>query len=75
MHSHLAHFGLEVHIGRNGNPSKTECVFFPPPQFFDDIQSSAPMLTDDVDQPRLLYQLPWFPKLPTTLPQCFVTTK
>jgi hypothetical protein len=31
VHSHLAHFGLEVHIGRNGNPSKTECVFFPPP--------------------------------------------
>jgi hypothetical protein len=49
VHSHLACFGLEVHIGRNGDPSKTECVFFPPPQFFDDIQSSAPMLTDDVD--------------------------
>ncbi len=27
-----------------------------PPQFFDDIQSSAPALTDDVDQPWLLYQ-------------------
>jgi hypothetical protein len=49
VHSHLACFGLEVHIGRNGDPSKTECVFFPPPQFFDDIQSSAPTLTDDDD--------------------------
>jgi hypothetical protein len=49
VHSHLAHFGLKVHIRRNGDPSKTECVFFPPPQFFDDIQSSAPALTDDVD--------------------------
>ncbi len=49
VHSHFARFGLEVHIGRNGNPSKTECVFFPPPQFFDDIQSSAPVLTDDVE--------------------------
>jgi hypothetical protein len=27
----------------------------PPPQFFDDIQSS-PALTDDVDQPWILYQ-------------------
>jgi hypothetical protein len=49
VHSHLACFGLEVHIGQNGDPSKTECVFFPSPQFFDDIQSSAPALTDDVD--------------------------
>ena len=32
IHSHRARFGLEVHIGRNGKPSKTECVFFPPPQ-------------------------------------------
>ena len=26
--------GLEVHIGRGAKPSKTECVFFPPPGFF-----------------------------------------
>ena len=31
IHSHFACFGLDVHIGRNGNPSKTECIFFPPP--------------------------------------------
>ena len=31
VHSHLARFGLEVHIGRDGAPSKTESVFFPPP--------------------------------------------
>jgi hypothetical protein len=54
MHSHLARFGLKVQ--RNGNPSKTECVFFPLPQFFDDIQPSTPTLTDNVDQPWLLYQ-------------------
>ena len=30
IHSHFARFGLEVHIGRNGDPSKTECIFFPP---------------------------------------------
>jgi hypothetical protein len=58
VHSHLTHFGLEVHIGQNGDPSKTECIFFPPPQFFDDIQFSAPVLTDDVDGPCLLYQDP-----------------
>ncbi|KAL7527574.1 hypothetical protein ACHAXR_002020, partial [Thalassiosira sp. AJA248-18] len=28
-------FGLEMHIGREGVSSKTECVFFPPPRFFD----------------------------------------
>ena len=28
------YFGLEMHVGRNGEKSKTECVFFPPPQFF-----------------------------------------
>jgi hypothetical protein len=49
VHSHLADFGLEVHIGQNDDPSKTECVFFPFPQFFNDIQSSTPMLIDDVD--------------------------
>ena len=31
VHSHLTRFGLEVHIGRNGKPSQTECDFFPPP--------------------------------------------
>jgi hypothetical protein len=34
IHSHLARFGLEVHISRGGNPSKTECVFSPPPPIF-----------------------------------------
>jgi hypothetical protein len=78
MHSHLARFGLEVHIGRNGDPSKTECDFFPPPQFFDDIQSSAPMLTDDVDQTWLLYQdSPLVPKTPhnTATMLCHSKTK
>jgi hypothetical protein len=34
IHKHFARFGLEMHIGREGSPSKTECVFFPPPGFF-----------------------------------------
>ena len=58
VHSHLAHFGLEVHIGRDGIPSKTECVVFPPPQFFDDIPPSNPALTADVEEPWLLFQDP-----------------
>jgi hypothetical protein len=33
IYHHFARFGLEMHIGRNGKESKTECVFFPPPQF------------------------------------------
>ena len=28
---HFGRFGLEMHIGRGASPSKTECVFFPPP--------------------------------------------
>ena len=31
VHSHLAQFGLEVHIGLVGAPSKTECIFHSPP--------------------------------------------
>ncbi len=56
IHSHFARFGLEVHIGRNGNPSKTECIFIPPPQFFGDIDSSDPALTNDTEVPWLLFQ-------------------
>jgi len=55
VHSHLARFGLEVHIGRDGAPSKTECIFFPPPQFFDDLQYSDPALTTGYDEPWLLF--------------------
>ena len=33
IYHHFARFGLEMHIGRDGKESKTECVFFPPPQF------------------------------------------
>ena len=32
--SHFTKFGLEMHIGRGGKSSKTECIFFPPPGFF-----------------------------------------
>ena len=28
---HFGRFGLEMHIGQGASPSKTECVFFPPP--------------------------------------------
>ena len=31
---HFKIFGLEMHIGRGGKSSKTECVFIPPPGFF-----------------------------------------
>jgi len=34
IYHHFARFGLEMHIGRGTAESKTECVFFPPPQFF-----------------------------------------
>jgi hypothetical protein len=42
---HFARFGLEMHLGyeRDGKtqPSKTECVFFPPPQNFDKREATA----------------------------------
>jgi hypothetical protein len=31
---HFARFGLEMHIGQGKTASKTKCVIFPPPQFF-----------------------------------------
>ena len=34
IHSHYVKFGLEMHIGRGSKASKTECIFFPPPGFF-----------------------------------------
>ena len=56
IYSHLARFGLEVHIGRGDESSKTECVFFPPPQFFNDSRFSDPALTDGIDKPWLLFE-------------------
>jgi hypothetical protein len=38
---HFARFGLEMHLRykRDGSqPSKTKCVFFPPPQYFDQME-------------------------------------
>jgi hypothetical protein len=31
---HFSRFGLEMHIGQGKTASKTKCVIFPPPQFF-----------------------------------------
>ncbi len=35
---HFDRFGLEMHICRGSSPSKIECVFFPPTQFFQHTQ-------------------------------------
>ncbi len=34
INQHFAHLGLERHIGPEGSPPKTECVFPPPPRVF-----------------------------------------
>ncbi len=34
IYHHFARFGLEMHIGQGASKSKTKCIFFPPPQFF-----------------------------------------
>ena len=49
IHKHFARVGLEMHIEREGSPSKTECVFFPSPGFFD---SHLPALPHDNDNFR-----------------------
>jgi len=41
VYQHFARFGLEMHIGRDGVDSKTECVFFPAPNFFRDHHNNA----------------------------------
>ena len=35
IYSHFTRFGLEMHVGRGKKDSKTECVFFPLPGFFE----------------------------------------
>ena len=50
VYTNFARFGLEMHIGRNGGKSKTECAFFPPPQFFQHRQ--LPTIRDDRRQTR-----------------------
>jgi hypothetical protein len=35
INHHFSCIGLEMHIGRGETPSKTECIFFPNPGFFD----------------------------------------
>ena len=53
---HFKIFGLEMHIGRGGKSSKTECVFFPQPGFFDKNQilhaRENGMLDVLVDRPK-----------------------
>ena len=49
VQQHMTYFGLEIHIGKEVNgkikSSKTECVFFPHPQFFINL---APALKDSL---------------------------
>ena len=48
IYHHFARFGLEMHIGRGTTPSKTECVFFPPPRFFSSML--PPALIQETDE-------------------------
>ena len=43
IHDRFKRFGLEIHIGKGVKPSKTECVFFPPPGLFKRKQTLPPM--------------------------------
>jgi hypothetical protein len=45
IYHHFGRFGLEMHIGRGTLTSKTECIFFHPPQFFQHSQQCAAAAT------------------------------
>jgi hypothetical protein len=45
VYHHFGRFGLEMHIGRGTSQSKTECVFFPPPQFLQHLQQHVAAAT------------------------------
>ena len=45
IYHHFGRFGLEMHIGRGALASKTECVFFPPLQFFQHSRQRAAAAT------------------------------
>ncbi len=45
IYHHFGRFGSEMHIGRGALTSKTECIFFPPPQFFQHSQQRAAATT------------------------------
>ena len=34
IYQHFTRFGIKMHVGKGKKASKTECVFFPPPGFF-----------------------------------------
>jgi hypothetical protein len=40
VYRHFARFGMKMHIGRGSLELKTECVFSPPPQFFQHLERS-----------------------------------
>ena len=42
LYRHFGRLGLEMHIGRGTAALKTECVFSPPPSFFDSCLPSLP---------------------------------
>jgi hypothetical protein len=41
IYHHFSRFEMEMHIGQGTSQSKTECVLFPPPQFFQHLQCYA----------------------------------
>ena len=47
VYCHFGCLGLEMHIGQGENPSKTECVFFSPPGFFDLHMPALPAQEND----------------------------
>jgi hypothetical protein len=47
LYCHFGRLGHEMHIGCGETPLKTDCAFFPPPNFFDSYMPSLPAPSKD----------------------------
>ena len=57
IYRHFARLGLEMHIGRGTTASKMECIFFPPPGFFNSHLPTLPCSDlDDITTTTIKYK-------------------
>jgi hypothetical protein len=54
VHKHFGCLGLEMHISHDNAPSKTECIFFPPPGFLNSLIPLENTHDDNSDTPNML---------------------
>ena len=57
IYTHFSRFGLEMHIGRNNQTSKTECIFFPPPGYFNYLHKIKTLPSSALPSPQKQFSL------------------